>query len=83
MLKRVADLPEMGRKSRKTFVDSELREFARNTTYDVAEVVIPGHTAHSICISLRKCIRKRPNTYKGIRACVRSGKCYLVREVSR
>ena len=83
MLKRVADLPEMGHKDRKTFVDSELREFARNTTYDVAEVVIPGHTAHSIYLSLKSCIKKRPDTYKGIRACVRSGKCYLVREVSR
>lgn len=83
MLKRVADLPEVRRKDRKTFVDSELREFARNTTYDVAEVVIPGHTARSIYLSLKSCIEKRPDTYKGIRACMRSGKCYLVREVSR
>ena len=83
MLKRVADLPEMGRKDRKTFVDSELREFARNTTYDVAEVVIPGHKTQSIVVALRKRIRSQPDTYKGIRAYVRSGKCYLVREVSR
>lgn len=83
MLKRVRDLPEFVRKPRDGAVAKDAREFCRNQTYEVAEVVIEGKTAKQTVNIIRRYIKTHPEQCKGVKAAVRSGKVYLYREVTR
>lgn len=83
MLKRVSELPETVRNRRESFVAKDVREFARNQTYEIAEVTAEGKTAKQVILALRMYIKHHPDQCKGIKAAIRSGRAYLYREVAR
>ena len=80
MLKRVSDLPEGRTISRDSYVAKDVREFARNRTYDVAEVTAEGKTSQNVYAAIKHYIQKNPEQCKGIGCCMRDGKTYLYRD---
>lgn len=85
VLRRVGELPEATRPSRRgtSYVAKDVREFCRNTTYDVAEVTIEGKDPKNVIQALRTYIARYPDACRGVRAVFRGGKVYLEREVTR
>lgn len=80
MLKRVRELPAKTVTPRKGYAASDIREFLRNTMYDVAEVTHEGKSAKQIVVTLRHYIRRNPEQCKGIGVAMRGGKAYLYRK---
>lgn len=84
MLKRVSELPDAPRGGkRESYAAKDVREFCRNTLYDVAEITIEGKKPNGIAMSARRYIKRHPDQCKGVNVTLRSGKCYLYREVPR
>jgi hypothetical protein len=71
---------------RRPWYDADLREFARNRTCDVAELVPPEGTksgASNIATTVRRHIAKHRDQMPDVRCCARNGKVYLYREEKR
>lgn len=83
MLRHVSTLPESHGRPDVSYVARDMREFARNSQYDVVEVVIEGKSAVNICTACRGYIRSHPDQCKGIKAAIRGGKAYLYRVFER
>ena len=82
MLKRVRELPKpKSPAGRESIVAKDVREFCRNTTYDVAEVTIEGIKGPKVLVdSLKRYIRQHPEQCEGIGAALRDGRAYLYRK---
>ena len=80
MLKKVRELPPSNGRGGETLLGRDVREFCRNTTYDVAEVAIEGRNAHSLAGSLRRYIKSHPKQCAGIAVSERGGRAYLYRK---
>lgn len=85
MLKRVSELPALktGVPNQESYVAKDVREFARNHTYDVAEISYEGKPAKNVAASCRMYIKKHHDQCEGVRVHLRGGKVFLEREVSR
>jgi hypothetical protein len=83
MLRRISDLPIANSAFKPSYVEKDLREFARNNTYDIAEVIIEGHDGRHIAKCLRNVIKRNPEKYKDISAVRRNGRAFLVRNLER
>ena len=81
MLKRVGDLPKSNFAPRRSYVESDVREFARNKTYDVAEVVIEGHDGKHVHDAIKRYLTTHKDKYKGIKVALRKGRAYLYRDL--
>lgn len=82
MLKRVRDLPKSNYAPRGSYVEADVREFARNQTYDVAEVVIEGHDGKHVADAIKRYLTIHKDKYKGIHVALRKGRAYLYRDLS-
>ena len=81
MLKRVRELPAKANgRPRDGYAASDVREFLRNTIYDVAEVTHEGKDAKKIAVALRHYIKRNQEQCKGVGVAVRNGKAYLYRK---
>jgi hypothetical protein len=87
MLKRVSEVPASKRKGGKEpWFAADLREFARNRTYDVAELVPPeGIKTKGSMLScyVNKHIKQHRQQMPDVLACCRGNKVYLYREEKR
>ena len=83
MIRAVSKLPEVERKKREPFVAQDIREFARNKSLEVCELVYKDKKPHSIILSARLYLKKYPDKLKGIKAVRRGEHIYLVREHER
>lgn len=86
MLRSVGELPEPARPGRRpgaSYVAKDVREFCRNTTYDVAEVTVEGRDPRNVVQALKNYINKHPDACRGVRAVSRGGRAYLEREATR
>jgi hypothetical protein len=61
-------------------VERDVREFARNRTYQVAEVTVEGKDAKSVAAALRNYISHHADQCEGIAAHYRDGRAYLCRK---
>ncbi len=81
MLKRVGRLPKTKKDNRgESYVAPDVREFLRNTLYDVAEVAVEGRRPGNVVAMLRNYIKRHPEQCAGIGACMRGGRAYLYRK---
>ena len=80
MLKRVSELPKT-KYRRESIVAKDVREFARNKTYDAAEVVIEGKDGKQIADLLKRHLSSNRDKYPDVRCCTRGGKAYLYRKL--
>ena len=80
MIKRVRELPAGRGIPGHSMVERDVREFLRNTIYDVAEVTVEGKTAQQVTSALRHYIRKHPDQCVGIGAAQRDNRAYLYRK---
>lgn len=82
MLKRVRELPKpKSPTGRESIVAKDIREFCRNTTYDVAEVINENSKSPKVLVdSLRQYIRLHQEQCKGVGVAVRNGKAYMYRK---
>jgi len=83
MLRHISDLPITNSAFKPSYVEKDLRVFARNKTYNIAEVIIEGHDGRHIVDCLRNAIKRDPEKYKGISAVRRNGRAFLVRNLER
>ena len=80
MLKRVSELPNT-KYRKESIVAKDVREFARNKTYEAAEVVIEGQDGKQIADLLKRYLRTNREKYPDVRCCTRGGKAYLYRKL--
>lgn len=81
MLKRVRELPAAKSPAgRESYVARDVREFCRNTLYEVAEVTCEGHGAKAVADALKHYIKGHPDQCAGVCAALRDGRAYLYRK---
>lgn len=81
MLRRVTEVPNVTHTGgRQSYVEQDIRQFARNQTMDMAELTYEGKRASNISVAVRKYLDKHPDVCKGIVVAKRGEHVYLIKE---